>query len=163
MSRPNSLCVSISLSIINTEIPMSKFNVRPEKEQELIKRMRELGIREEDIQETFVRSRGPGGQNVNKASTAVQLKHVPTGIVVKVQRERSQAINRFLARRLLISRIEEKMYGKKSPEQLKVEKKQKQKKRRRKRTTSKRHSPRSRPTRSQNSCSPRVRQAHPRP
>lgn len=113
---------------------MSKFNVRPEKEQELIKRMRELGIREEDIQETFVRSRGPGGQNVNKASTAVQLKHVPTGIVVKVQRERSQAINRFLARRLLISRIEEKMYGKKSPEQLKVEKKQKQKKRRRKRT-----------------------------
>ncbi len=108
--------------------------MRPEKEQELIKRMHELGIREEDIQETFVRSGGPGGQNVNKTSTAVQLKHIPTGIVVKVQKERSQALNRFLARRLLVSRVEEKVHGKKSLEQLKIEKKQKQKKRRRRRT-----------------------------
>ncbi|HEX3036110.1 MAG TPA: peptide chain release factor-like protein [Thermodesulfobacteriota bacterium] len=116
---------------------MSRFGVRTEKEEKLLKRMGELGIREEDIEETFVRSGGPGGQNVNKTSTAVQIKHIPTGIVVKVQRERSQSLNRFLARRLLVLRIEEKRLGRKSPEQLKIEKKQKQKKRRRRRTKKK--------------------------
>jgi protein subunit release factor B len=109
---------------------MSKFGVRPEKEELLMERMRKLGIREEDIGETFTRSGGPGGQNVNKTSTCVQIRHIPTGIVVRVQRERSQGLNRFLARRLLVSKIEEKILGKRSPEQLKKEKSRKQKKRR---------------------------------
>ena len=104
--------------------------MRPEKEELLMERMRKLGIREEDIGETFTRSGGPGGQNVNKTSTCVQIRHIPTGIVVRVQRERSQGLNRFLARRLLVSKIEEKILGKRSPEQLKKEKSRKQKKRR---------------------------------
>jgi peptide chain release factor len=109
---------------------MSKFGVRPEKEAGLLKRMRELGIHEEDIEESFIHSRGSGGQNVNKTSTCVQIRHIPTGIVVKEQRERSQGLNRFLARRLLVSKIEERTLGKESPEQLKREKNRKQKKRR---------------------------------
>ncbi len=104
--------------------------MRPEKEVGLLKRMHELGICEEDIEESFIHSGGSGGQNVNKTSTCVQLRHIPTGIAVKEQRERSQGLNRFLARRLLISKIEEKILGKKSPEQLKREKDRKQKKRR---------------------------------
>jgi protein subunit release factor B len=109
---------------------VNKFGVRIEKEEKLSKRMGELGIREDDIEETFIRSSGPGGQSVNKASTCVQIKHIPTGIVVRSQRERSQGLNRFLARRLLISKIEEKILGKRSPEQLKGEKRRKQEKRR---------------------------------
>jgi protein subunit release factor B len=109
---------------------VNKFGVRIEKEEKLLKRMGELGIREDDIEETFIRSSGPGGQSVNKASTCVQIKHIPTGIVVRSQRERSQGLNRFLARRLLISKIEEKILGKRSPEQLKGEKRRKQEKRR---------------------------------
>lgn len=109
---------------------MNKFGVRTEKEEKLLKRMGELGIREDDIEETLIRSSGPGGQSVNKTSTCVQIKHIPTGIVVRSQRERSQGLNRFLARRLLVSKIEEKTLGKKSPEQLKREKSRKQEKRR---------------------------------
>jgi peptide chain release factor len=113
---------------------MGKFGVRTEKEERLLKHMRELDIREEDIEETFIHSRGPGGQNVNKTSTCVQIKHIPTGIVVRSQRERSQGLNRFLARRLLVSKIEEKILGKKSPEKLEKNKSRKQKKRRYRRT-----------------------------
>lgn len=109
---------------------VNKFGVHIEKGEKLLKRMGELGIREDDIEETFIRSSGPGGQSVNKASTCVQIKHIPTGIVVRSQRERSQGLNRFLARRLLVSKIEEKILGKKSPEQLKGEKRRKQEKRR---------------------------------
>jgi len=63
-------------------------------------------IKEADIRESFVKSGGPGGQNVNKTSTAVYLKHIPTGIEVKCQVERSQAQNRSLARKLLAKKIE---------------------------------------------------------
>lgn len=59
-------------------------------------------LREEDLEERFVRSQGPGGQNVNKLATCVVLRHIPTGIEVRCQRERSQALNRRLARRRLM-------------------------------------------------------------
>lgn len=87
------------------------FPVSPEKLRTLSERMERLGVREEDLVETFVRSRGPGGQKVNKTSSCVQLLHRPTGIVVKCQESRSQALNRFLARRHLVERIEEGVLG----------------------------------------------------
>jgi len=77
-----------------------------ERLQELDRRLAELGIRPEDIVEQFTRARGPGGQHVNKTSTAVQLKHVPSGIEVRAEGERSQLRNRVAAREQLIARIE---------------------------------------------------------
>ena len=72
----------------------------------LADRMRELEISEADLEESFARSRGPGGQNVNKVSTAVTLRHLPSGISVTVQDSRSQALNRKLARERLLDAIE---------------------------------------------------------
>ncbi|TRZ96426.1 peptide chain release factor-like protein [bacterium] len=66
-----------------------------------------LGIAESEIIEKFVKSRGPGGQNVNKTATCVYLKHIPTGIEVKCQRERSQVLNRYIARQLLFRKVRE--------------------------------------------------------
>jgi peptide chain release factor len=68
-------------------------------------RLRELGLRREDLVEKFIRSAGKGGQNVNKTSTCVYLKHLPTGIEVKCQQERSQAMNRIAALVLLAGKI----------------------------------------------------------
>lgn len=81
------------------------FAVSPEKNAELRRRMEALGVREEDLEERFVRSSGKGGQHVNKTSTCVQLLHRPTGIEVKCSEGRSQSLNRFFARRLLLDRI----------------------------------------------------------
>jgi protein subunit release factor B len=72
----------------------------------LSERMRRLGIRDDDLKETFARSAGPGGQNVNKVATAVTLRHRSSGISVTVQDSRSQAMNRKLARERLLDAIE---------------------------------------------------------
>lgn len=101
-----------------------------EKEKSLRETMARLGVREEDIAERFVRSQGPGGQNVNKVSTCVYLRHIPTGIEVKCQEERSQAQNRYRARQLLLKKIESAILGKLSEEQKRIEKIRRQKRRR---------------------------------
>jgi peptide chain release factor len=108
-----------------------------DKEKVLQEKMERLGIKESDIIERFVRSSGKGGQNVNKVSTCVYLKHLPTGIEVKCQRERYQAMNRFLARRLLAEKIENLLLGKESEEQHRIEKVRRQKRRRSRRAKEK--------------------------
>lgn len=114
-----------------------KFSVSPEKERSLFERMERLGIDEKDITERFVRSGGHGGQNVNKTSTCVYLKHLPTGIEVKCQQERSQALNRFLARRILADKIESMVLGKESKEQQEIERIKRQKRKRSRRAKEK--------------------------
>lgn len=111
--------------------------VSSEKEKALQERMEQLGIRESDIVERFVRSRGHGGQNVNKVATCVYLKHLPTGLEVKCQQERYQAANRFFARRLLVQKIERMVEGKESEEQKAIEKVRRQKRRRSRRAKEK--------------------------
>lgn len=99
--------------------------------------MESMGIKESDIIERFVRSRGHGGQNVNKTSTCVYLKHIPTGIEVKCQRERSQSLNRFLARRILFHKIENQILGRESEERRETERLKRQKRKRSKRAKEK--------------------------
>jgi protein subunit release factor B len=90
---------------------MSIFNVSPRKERELLERMLQMNVSEKDIKETFIRSPGPGGQKVNKTSSCVALHHIPTGIKIKCYKDRSQALNRFFARRMLLDQIEIKQKG----------------------------------------------------
>ena len=101
-----------------------------EAEQGLRQRFARLGLRERDIEEKFVRSQGPGGQNVNKTSTCVYLKHLPTGIEVKCQQERSQAQNRAVARGLLADRIERAIMSEAAQRRRLLEKARRQKRRR---------------------------------
>ena len=108
-----------------------------DKETALRERMERLGVREEDLRETFVRSSGPGGQKVNKTSSCVHLVHLPTGLAVKCQQERSQTLNRFLARRLILDRIERLRTGLVSAQKAQAEKVRRQKRRRSRRAKEK--------------------------
>ena len=114
---------------------MSAFPVSFEKEDQLLKRMAALGIAEADLQEWFIRGGGPGGQKTNKTSSTVCLRHKPTGLEVRCARERSQSLNRFLARRELCDKIAAKLHGEKSKRQQEIEKIRRQKRRRSRRQT----------------------------
>ena len=116
---------------------MPKFGVTEKKEAQLLRRMEACGLLEAEFEEKFIRSGGPGGQHVNRTATCVYLKHIPTGLEVKMQQERSQTLNRFFARRRLCELLEAQQGVGKTKEQLKQEKIRKQKKRRRKRAKSK--------------------------
>ncbi len=85
---------------------MVRYPVQPEKERDLLERFERLGIREEDLEERFVRASGRGGQKLHKTSSCVWLTHKPTGTLVKCEESRSQALNRFLARRRLAGKLE---------------------------------------------------------
>ncbi|MBI5097833.1 MAG: peptide chain release factor-like protein [Nitrospirae bacterium] len=113
------------------------FPVSPEKEKLLMAKLDSLGIHERDLQEAFVRSQGKGGQNVNKVSTCVYLKHIPTGEEVKCQKSRSQGLNRYYARVLLFEKIERLIKGRESEEKQRIEKIRRQKRKRSKRAKEK--------------------------
>ncbi|MGE0199022.1 MAG: peptide chain release factor-like protein [Simkaniaceae bacterium] len=104
--------------------------VSKEKQEALKKRMEALGIHEEDLIEKFILGSGSGGQKVNKTSSCVYLKHLPTKIEVKCQQERSREMNRFLARRELCDQIAEKLHQEKTARKREIEKIRQQKKRR---------------------------------
>jgi peptide chain release factor len=112
-------------------------HVSSDKERAIAARMMELGVAENDFEESFIRSSGPGGQKVNKSSSCVYLVHLPTGLAVKCQRERSQSLNRFLAKRLLLDKIERKQKGFIAEEKEKLEKIRRQKRKRSKRAREK--------------------------
>lgn len=112
---------------------MPDFGVSLAKTRDLFKEMLRLGIREDDLTEKFIRSQGPGGQNVNKTSTCVYLKHAPSGIEVKCQEERSQALNRYRARQILARKIETRLLGFLSEERQRIAKIRRQKRKRSKR------------------------------
>ncbi len=116
---------------------MLTFGVSSKKEEALRQKMERLGIFEKDLVEKFIRSSGHGGQNVNKTSTCVYLKHIPTQVDVKCQQERSQGLNRYFARKTLADKIEAMILGKESEEQQKIAKIRRQKRKRSKRAKEK--------------------------
>lgn len=113
------------------------FPVSPQKAAALRQRMARLGIREQDLEENFVRARGKGGQHVNKASTAVQLRHHLTGLQVRCDQERSQALNRYRARQILCDKLERRLHGEASEEARRIAKIRRQKRRRSRRAREK--------------------------
>src|SRR3989338_4169604 len=116
---------------------MGPFPVSPSTQRELEALMRRLGVQESDFEERFIRSGGPGGQNVNKVATCVVLRHLPSNLEARCQQERSQALNRFLARRILLRRLEAQRLGALSAEAQYRAKLRRQKRKRSKRAKDK--------------------------
>lgn len=115
---------------------MTIFAVSDEKNRWLRERMAAVGLREEDMEERFVRSSGAGGQHVNKTATCVWLRHRPTGLEVKCMAERSQSLNRFLARRELAEKLAA-LNGLPTTKDDKADKLRRQKARRKRKATTK--------------------------
>ena len=115
---------------------MINFGITERKREELEQRMQKCKLFEKDIEEKFVRSAGSGGQKVNKSSSCVHLKHIPSGLSVKIQKSRSQGLNRYYARKRMCELLENKLLGKESPEAKRIKKIRKQKDRNRRRTSS---------------------------
>jgi protein subunit release factor B len=109
---------------------MTTFLLSPQKEAQLAQQMAALGVREADLEETFVRSGGPGGQNVNKTATCVMLLHRPSGLQVKCQATRQQGLNRFLARQLLLAKLAALRQRRLDADRARLEKARRQKRRR---------------------------------
>ena len=109
---------------------MSEAYVSTEKRAKLAERMAALGIRDNDLIEKFVLGSGSGGQKINKTSSCVYLKHVPSGLEVKCQRERYRELNRYLARHELCDRLQERVLGEVTERRQRQEKIRRQKRRR---------------------------------
>lgn len=116
---------------------MPSYPVTEQKQQELQKRMDELEVRESDLEESFTRAGGSGGQKINKTSVMVRIRHKPTGLEVRCQQSRSQALNRFIARQRLLEKIDAQIKGAQSAEQKRIEKIRRQKRKRSKRAKEK--------------------------
>jgi protein subunit release factor B len=112
---------------------MVKFPVTLQTAEALERRMAALGIKEGDLEERFIKGSGPGGQKINKTSVCVYLRHLPSGIELKCQQTRSQALNRYHARKELCERLEERLEGEKSARRAAQERIRRQKRRRSKR------------------------------
>src|SRR5271166_4767923 len=111
--------------------------IRKDKHDGLHERMAGLGIREDDLVEKFILGSGKGGQKINKTSSCVYLKHIPSGIEIKCQQERSREMNRFYARRQLCEKLEKQIEGKLSEQEQLIEKIRRQKRRRSRRSKAK--------------------------
>lgn len=116
---------------------MASVPVSEAKKKALQKRMISLGIKEDDIEESFVRSSGHGGQKVNKTSTCVYLRHIPTGMEVKCSLTRSQTLNRYHARVILADKLDAVIKGRESEEARRIAKLRRQKAKRSKRAKEK--------------------------
>ena len=113
---------------------MADFAVSVEKNRWLKAKMELLGVAEADLEERFIHASGSGGQHVNKSSSCVYLKHLPTGVEVKCMEARSQSLNRFLARRYLLEKVEA-LSGAVTGKEREAEKLRRQKARRKRRST----------------------------
>lgn len=116
---------------------MPRFPVTESKQKDLADRMRRLGLREVDLEESFVRAAGSGGQKVNKTSVTVHIRDKKSGLEIKCQESRSQALNRFIARRRLVEKLEARLLRERSAEQKRREKIRRQKRKRSKRAKEK--------------------------